>query len=235
CAQLESKCSRGLPLRFAPARGQNLAAIHPNLHADDAIGGLGFGETVINVGAQRVQRQAPLQVPLGTGDLVAVQPAADPHLDSLAAEAQRRIYRLAHGAAKADALFQLQGDGLGHQLRIQFGLVNFLDVHVHLTVGALLQLLLELVDLRALAANNDARALNLDGADARGLQLLLELILELDVFQQQLVVIAVHEPPRLPRLGVADAESVWMNFLSHIPCFRAPAAEAACSGSDRHS
>src|SRR3954447_14745783 len=76
-------------LRFALLRRQNFAAINPALHADHAVRGAGLGEAVINIRAQRVQRQAALEVPLRTGDFIAVQPSADANLDSFAAETQR--------------------------------------------------------------------------------------------------------------------------------------------------
>jgi hypothetical protein len=78
--------------------------------------------------------------------------------------------------------------------------VHFLDVYVDLAVGALLYVLLQLVDLRAFATDDDARPrgadddaqlvarpLDLDRADARRLELVLQLGLQLDVFQQQFV------------------------------------------------
>ena len=175
-----------------------------------------------------MQGQAALQIPLRTRDLVAIQTTGDADFDPLATKAQRRVHCLAHGAAEAHALFQLQRDRFAHQLRVQLRLVHFLDIDKDIAVGALLQFHLELVDLGALAANDDARPRRLDddaqlvarpldpeGADARRLELFLELLLELEIFQQQLGVIALHEPARFPRLGVAQPESVRMNFLTH--------------------
>ena len=43
---------------------QDLALEYPHLDADHAVGGLGFGETVVDVGAQRMQRHATFAVPL---------------------------------------------------------------------------------------------------------------------------------------------------------------------------
>src|SRR4051812_37433495 len=107
---LLSKSSRG-HLRLALLRlRQHFAAIYPRLHANDAVRGMSFGETVIDIGAQRMQRQTSLEIPLGAGDFSAIQTAAHAHLDPLAAEAQRRVNRLAHGATESDALFELQGN-----------------------------------------------------------------------------------------------------------------------------
>src|SRR5437868_2020809 len=106
--------------------------------------------------------------------------------------------------------------------------MNFLNVDEDFAGGALLHVGLELIDLRAFTADDDAGAsrldddaqlvpwpLDLEGAYTRRLKLLFKLLLELVVFEQQLVVVALHKPARLPGFGVAQAKSVWMNFLSH--------------------
>src|SRR6185437_2437555 len=185
----------------------DVSAIDPHLDADLAVGGFRFAETVIDIGPQRVQRQTSLQIPLGACDFVAVQPARDANLDPFATETQRRVDALAHGAAKADALLKLKGDVLGYELRIELRLVDLDDVDKHVAVGALAQLRLELLNLRALAADHDAGtrgaddeaqlvagALDLYRTHAGGLQLVAQLGLELHVLDKELVVVALREP-----------------------------------------
>ena len=175
-----------------------------------------------------MQRQPPLQVPLFACDFRAVQPACYAHLDAFTAEAQRRIHRLAHRAPERHALFELQRNRLRNELRIQFRAVHFQDVNVHFPFGALLHVLLQLVDLRALAPDDDAGtrgvnaddqfvggALDFDRADPRALQLFFQLLAELHVFVKQVGVILVRIPPRLVRLVIAEPESVRMRLLSH--------------------
>jgi len=41
---------------------------------------------------------------------------------------RRRIDGLAHRPSERHALFKLQRDGFGHQLRVQFRFVNFLNI-----------------------------------------------------------------------------------------------------------
>ncbi len=53
----------------------NVTAIDPGLYPDHAVGGARFGKAVIDIGAQGVQRQPPLQIPLRTRDFIAIQPA----------------------------------------------------------------------------------------------------------------------------------------------------------------
>jgi hypothetical protein len=56
-----------------------------------------------------------------------------------------------------DALLELRRHRLGDQLRVELGLLDLLDVDEDLAAGLLLDLLLQLVDLGALAADDDAR------------------------------------------------------------------------------
>src|SRR5882724_11734982 len=94
------KRSRGRRLRFPLLLCEDLAFIDPGLHADDPVRGVRFRESVIDVSAQRVQRQTSLQVPLRAGDFIPVQAARHADLDSLTSETQRRIHALAHRATE---------------------------------------------------------------------------------------------------------------------------------------
>src|SRR5436190_755466 len=97
-------------------------------------------------------------------------------------------------AAERDALLELHRDRFGNQLGVELGLLDLLDVDEDLAVGPLLQLLLQLVDLRALPADDDARpagvdvdlqpvggARRLELADAGMREALLERLLQRDV------------------------------------------------------
>jgi hypothetical protein len=110
--------------------------------------------------------------------------------------------------------------------------VHFLNVDVHFTLRALLHFLLQLVDFRALAPDDDARtrrvnphdelvggALDVDRADARALELFLQLAAQLDVFVQQVGVVLVGVPARLPRLVITEPKSVRVCLLSHSILF----------------
>ena len=54
-----------------------------------------------------------------------------------AAEAQSAIDGFAHRTAECHALFKLQGDRFAHQLRVQFRLVNFLNINEDIALRAL--------------------------------------------------------------------------------------------------
>ena len=207
---------------------ENFTLVGPAFYADDAVGGVRFGKAIVDVGAQRMQRKLTLQIPFRPGDFGAVEAARHPDLDSLAAEAERRVHTLAHGAAEGDALLQLEGDRLCHQLSVQFGLMHFLNVDEDFALGAFGQVALQLLDFGAFAADDDARArredrdaelltrtVHLNGADAGGLEPLGEAGLQIEVFLEKLGVVMLGIPARTPRLGHAKAEAVGMYFLTH--------------------
>src|SRR6188768_1273106 len=77
-------------------------------------------------------------------------------------DTQRRFDRLAHRAAERDALLELHRHRLADQLRVELRLLDLLDVDEDLAVGLLLDLLLQLVDFRALAADDDPWARGVD-------------------------------------------------------------------------
>src|SRR5436309_11030177 len=59
---------------FRPLHVEDLALVDPDLHADRAVGRARLGEAVIDVGADRVQRELAVQVPFRARDLGPVQP-----------------------------------------------------------------------------------------------------------------------------------------------------------------
>src|SRR5262249_15836894 len=143
-------------LRLAFLLRQNLTFVDPHLHPDYAVGSTRFAEAILDIGAKRVQRKAALQVPLGAGDFISIQTAGDANLNPLATEAQSGVDSFAHGATKAHALFKLQRNRFRDQLRVELRLVHLHDVDEDITIGALLQLALQLVNLSAFAADDDA-------------------------------------------------------------------------------
>src|SRR4029078_6603373 len=219
---------RAIVLFAADARRQPLTLVEPHLDADRAVGGERLREAVVDVGAQRLQRQLAVQVPLRARDFRAVQPPRHAHLDAARAEAQRRLDRLAHRAAEGDALLELHRHRLADQLRVELRLLDLLDVDEDLAVGLLLDLLLQLVDFRPLAADDGPRArgvdvdlqlvggaLDLDLRDAGVREARLQRVAQLEILVQQLPGVLVGVPARAPGLVEAEPESVRMDFLTH--------------------
>src|SRR5262249_50672024 len=136
---------------------------------------------------------------------------------------------------------------LGHELRVELGMDHFLDVEVDLLARPRLQLVLQLFDLGALAADDDARTrgenrdpgairrpLDIDARDARVIELILDVAPDLDVLVQQVGVSLRREPPGAPRAGRSEAEPDRMRLLTHSrylslwrAALRAPGLSAA--------
>src|SRR5438552_2625703 len=175
-----------------------------------------------------MKRELAVQVPLGARDLGAVEAAGDAHLDPLGPEAQRGVDRLAHGPAERDALLELERHRLADELGVQLRLQDLLDVDEDLLAGLLLDLLLQLVDLLPLAADDDAGAgrvdadlqlvggaLDLHARDAGVGEALLEVALQQHVLVEQVRVLLLRVPPAAPGLVEAQAEPRRMYLLPH--------------------
>src|SRR5688572_21654107 len=106
------------------ALAEGLALEDEDLHSDRAVGGLGFREAVLDLGAQRMQRHASLAVPLGARDLGAVQTPGAGDLDALRAQAHGVLHGALHGAAKHHPLLELAGDRVGDQLGVELRLAD---------------------------------------------------------------------------------------------------------------
>src|SRR5262249_953016 len=151
---------RAFPVLFlTPAqRHQAFALIEPHLDPDLTVGRVRLGKSVIDVGAQGLQRQLPVQVPLRPRDFGAVQTAGHANLDAACAEPERGFHGFSHRAAERHALLELHGDRFGNQLGIELGFLDFLNVDEDLAARPLLDLLFQLVDFGALTPDDDAGA-----------------------------------------------------------------------------
>src|SRR5437870_2522916 len=222
--------SIGRPLRLRGGGAQHLALEDPHLHADGPVCRVGGGQTVVDVGPQRVERHPAVAVPLAPRDLAAAQPAGARDADAVGTQPQRRGHRLLHGAPEGHPLLELEGDVLGHQLGVELGVDDLLDVEVDLLARARLQLVLQLLHLGALAPDDDARprredrdagavgrALDVDARDAGVVELVLDEAPDLHVLMEQVRVVLGREPPRAPRelLHGAEAEADRMRLLAH--------------------
>src|SRR6185503_2530289 len=238
CSISHSRFARGLAFArrlFGRRRGgllalaQHLALEDEDLDADRAVRGLGFREAVLDVGAQGVQRHAAFAVPLGARDLRAVQAPGARDLDALRAQAHGVLHGALHRAAEHHALLELARDGIGDELRVELGLPDLLDVHVHRHAHQLLQRVPEALDVLALLADHDAGTRRVD-RDARVLggtldhdlahgrvrELLLQVLAHLLVLEQHhREILGVREPLRAPVSIHREAEAGRVDLLSH--------------------
>src|SRR6478609_668964 len=231
-AELDSLgCQHGsIPRAVGPAADifGDLALEDPDLDPDGAVGRLRRAVRVVDVGAEGVERHAPLTIPLGPRDLRPAEAARDPHADPLRAHPHRALHRALHGAAEADALLELPGDVVRHQLRRELGPLDLLDVDRRLLGGQLRQLVAELVHLGAALADHHARS---PGVDRHGHLARLPLDLDLrdrrmaetghEVLADELILLEEgrhvlrREPARRPGLDDPEAEADRMRLLTH--------------------
>jgi hypothetical protein len=175
-----------------------------------------------------LQPIAPFLVPLRARDLRAAETAGHHDLHALGAESEGRLHRLLHRATEGHAALQLSGDRLRNQLGVELGALNLLDVDVDLTTHLLGQVVAQLVHLGALATDDDpwTRGVDRDADLVRGaldvdlrhpgvIQPRLELLAQLQVGVQEIRVVALGVPARMPGLVVDQAKSVGMSFLTH--------------------
>src|SRR5688500_5507864 len=146
-------------------RLKDLALEDPHLDADYAIGGARLRESVIDFGAEGVQRDAALAVPLRTRDLRAVEATRHPYLHAQRAAAHRVHDGALHRAAEHHAALDLLRDPFGDELRIDFGLADLRDVDTHVGDGHahhLRDLETQPFDVLTLLADHDTRTRGLD-------------------------------------------------------------------------
>src|SRR5206468_3995152 len=142
--------------------GHDLTLVDPDLHADAAEGRLRLGEAVVDVRADRVQRDTTLRVALGAAHLGTAEAAAAPDLDAVGARANRGGKRPLHRAPEADTVLELFRDRLGDELRVELGPLDLVDVDLDVLVRHAVDLAAQRVDLDPGLADHDARPRRVD-------------------------------------------------------------------------
>ena len=213
---------------------EDLALEDPDLDAARAVGGEGGADTVIDIGAQRVQRHATFAIPFQARDLSAAETARAVDADALGAQTHGRLNGPLHGATERDAALELLGDRIGDQRGVDLGLAHLDDVDRHIGLGQLHHRLAQLLDIGALLADHHARTSRVDGDAAllvraldddlrdRGLlQHLHEGGADRHILMKQLAVLALlREPARIPGAVDAEAKPDRIDFLTHRSLLR---------------
>ena len=168
-------------------------------------------------------------VVLHAGDLTSAQTAGATALDALGAGPHGPAHGVLHGPAVGDALLQLLGDVLRHQLGVHVRGADLHDVELGGLADHLLHLQTGGLDVLALLADHHARAgaVEEDGHAAVGaldlhlghlgvVQLLLQAVADLLVLDKEVShLLAAGIPTGIPVLDDAHAHAVGINFLSH--------------------
>src|SRR4051794_25692779 len=149
---------------------QDLSLEDPHFHPADAVSGVRRGFRIVDIAAQRVQRDTALAIPFGARDLGAAETAGAGDANAFGTEAQCRLHGTLHGTAKRDAALELVSDALSDELGVDLRLADLDDVEADVRAGHRLELFLELLDVRALLTDDHARArgIDRDAADLGG-------------------------------------------------------------------
>src|SRR5690606_24599575 len=222
---------------------EHLALEDPHLHADHAIRGLRLGESIVDIRAEGMQRNAPFAIPLRARDLGTVQATGDAHFHAERTTAHRVGHRALHCPAEHHSALELLRDTFGNQLRVELRLTNLRDVDTHVRdrhAYHLRHLRAELFDVFALLADHDAwassmnrdvhlarRALDVDAAHGRLGKLLLQKLAHLEVrVHVRRKILRRRVPLRGPLARNAEANSDWIDFLTHNYSLRSFGLEA---------
>src|SRR6185437_6172693 len=222
--------------------GHDLALVHPTLDANAPESGTCLVEAVVDVGAHRVQRHAPIGVALCASHLSATESPGDLDLDALGAGAHGAGEGTLHGATEGDSVLQLLGDRLGYQLGIELGALDLEDVDLDLLGGHAVQVTPQGIHFGARLADHDAGPggvdidlevvgvlADCDVREAGVRELAHDVLADLDVLGEILGEVALVEPVGLPVVDITHAHCLWMNLLTHVcievlsrcPCARA--------------
>src|SRR5690606_15867029 len=207
----------------------HVALVDPHFDTDNAVGGLGFGSAVVDIGTQSVQGHTAFAIPFGTGDFDAVQTTGAHDLDALGAQAHGVLHGAFHGAAEHNALFKLLRDRIGNELGIGFGLADLFDIDVHRHAHQTLQIGLQVFDVFAALADYDARTsrvnrntgilgrtLDNHATNGSAFELFLQIFADTNVFGEHAAKgLIVGIPTRTPVAVNREAEPNRVYFLSH--------------------
>ncbi len=161
------------------------------------------------------------------------QTTSTPDFDSLRPQIHSDLKRFLHRAPKANAPLQLECNIFGHELCIQVRLLDLLDIDIDVLAGNLGELLLQLVDLRAFAADHNTgsrgkdcdsasvgSAFDVDTRNRGALKFALKDRTDQLVFNEKPTEVSlVGEPFGAPVVVDRNPETDWICFLAHrISC-----------------
>ncbi len=141
----------------------NLSAANPHFHPDTSVAGMSLGVGIINIGAEGVQGGSAFLVRFGTGDFGAVYAACNRYLDAFSTHAHAGLNGHLGRAAVRNTAFNLAGNSIGNQARIEFGALDLENIDLHVLRSELLQFLFQLVHLSTGFTDDDTGAGGIDG------------------------------------------------------------------------
>src|SRR5574340_204077 len=218
--------------------------IHPDLDADLPVGSQRLGAGEIDVGANVLQRHAPLAQPHAASHFGSAQAASNFDLDTFSALADGLLQRPFHGTAVGNPAGDLPGNVLSDQKCIGVGRFDLFDIQIDFLFGERLEVGADLFDGFTFAANqysgfgsvhNDLHLaretfdLNLGNAGLVGAAE--DQLADFEILVQLIGVLgAVSVPATFPWLVNAQTKPNRMYFTTHnfSWCLSLPASRLTC-------
>ena len=168
-------------------------------------------ECIVDVGTQGVQGGTALLEHLAAAHLGTVQTALDLDLDALCTHAHRAGDSHLDGTAIGDLALDLMSDVSGHELCVEFGALNLVNVDLNVLVGEFDEFLLEGLNVGTLLTDDDTgacgadgdghqleRALDNDACDTSLGKTLVEILADLVILYQCISIITATKPVGVP-------------------------------------
>src|ERR1700733_14338514 len=133
---------------------QEVAVVDPDLDADIPLGGVGFRESVVDLGPQSRERNAPLHRAFTAGHFRPAEPAGELNANAQRARLHGLVDRPLHGAAEALTFLQLVGHLFRNKLGVHFGPGHLHRLDLDMAMGKRLQFLRQFVDFLSLLADD---------------------------------------------------------------------------------
>ncbi len=162
------------------------------------------------------------------GDFRPAQSTGAGHLYALGPGLHGSSEGLFHGSPVGNAALHLVRDVPGHQISIQFGLLNFLDIQLGPFANKPFELRPHFINSLSTTPDDDARPGGVDGHHHLvGLTFNLYCgdggigisvfngFPNLQVFLQESCVVSIRKPFGLPATDDAESKAGWVNFMSH--------------------
>ena len=145
---------------------QHFTFTDPYFDTDFTIYGLGKHVCIINIHTECMQGHTSLFEFLATGDLCTSQTAAQFDLDSFRTHTQGRSNRHFGSPFEVDTVFDLAGNGITHDHRIQLRTADFENVDLNIIFSSqFLQLFLDAVYFTTTFTDDDSGLGSMNGYD----------------------------------------------------------------------
>jgi hypothetical protein len=204
--------------------------IDPALHTDDSINGLCLGKSIVDGDTKGLKRDFAFAIPLGTGDISSTKAAGAPDPNPVGSEIHGGLDGTLHGATESNPALKLDTNLLTDALCIEFRLTDLNDINLNLrTSGNLGDCVGHNLDFGSLAPDNQSRTggvksdpntvpgtLDDNFGEGSCLKVTGDVFADLEIFVKLVgVVLAFGIPLGAPVFVDGEAETDWINFLSH--------------------